>query len=73
DGPGGLTLEGAPQCLGGGIVDGTTWETSERLGVDIPNALHTHGTSEALWRLNCGLHISQNISLNDLTVLLIMA
>lgn len=71
DGPGGLALEGAPTCLGGGIVDGFTWEEAKQRGIDLAEALRTHGTSEPLWKLDCGLHIEQNISLNDLTVIYI--
>ena len=71
DGPGGLRLEGAPSCLGGGIVDGYTWQRAQERGVDIHKALKTHATSAALWRLDCGLHIEQNISLNDLTIIYI--
>ena len=41
------------------------------MGIDIYQALADHGTSEPLWRLNSGIQMGQNISLNDLTVLLI--
>lgn len=58
-------------CLGGGIVDGYTWQRAQERGVDIHKALKTHATSAALWRLDCGLHIEQNISLNDLTIIYI--
>lgn len=71
DGPGGLRLEGAPSCLGGGIVDGYTWQRAQERDVDIHKALKTHATFAALWRLDCGLHIEQNISLNDLTIIYI--
>jgi len=71
DGPGGLNLEGAPYCLGGGIVDGTTVQEAALKNIDLQKAIRTHDTSEALWKLNCGMHIEQNISLNDLTVILI--
>ena len=71
DGPGGLDLEGAPDCLGGGIVDGYTLAEARKQGVDLLAALRTHDVSRALWRLDCGMHIEQNISLDDLTVLYI--
>jgi glycerate-2-kinase len=73
DGPGGLRLDGAPHCLGGGIVDGYTMDEAAARGVDVLTALNTHNTSEALWKLGCGMHLTQNISLNDLTVILVGA
>ena len=66
DGPGGLKLAGAPSCLGGGCA-----ARAKELGIDIRTALRTHNTSEALWRLNDGMWVEQNISLNDLTVILV--
>lgn len=71
DGPGGLKLDGAPHCLGGGIVDGYTMQEAAAKGVDVVTALNTHNTSETLWKLDCGMHLTQNISLNDLTVILV--
>lgn len=71
DGPGGLHIPGAPFCLGGGIVDGTTAELAEERGLSIEEALKNHDTSGILWRLGSGIHMEQNISLNDLTVILI--
>ncbi len=71
DGPGGLVLDGAPSCLGGGIVDGYSAGRASELGIDIRAALRTHAASEALWKLDSGMWIEQNISLNDLTVILI--
>ena len=71
DGPGGLDIPSAPDCLGGGLVDGFTAGQAKEMGIDIYQALADHGTSEPLWRLNSGIHMGQNISLNDLTVLLI--
>ena len=71
DGPGGLKLDGAPSCLGGGIVDGYSAKQAAGLGIDIRKALRTHDTSQALWKLDSGMWIDQNISLNDLTVILI--
>lgn len=71
DGPGGLRLEGAPGCLAGGIIDGQTWEEAKKREVDIEHALATHNTSEALWRLGCGVAAEQNVSMGDLGVILI--
>ena len=71
DGPGGLDIPSAPDCLGGGLVDGFTAGQAKEMGIDIYQALADHGTSEPLWRLNSGIQMGQNISLNDLTVLLI--
>lgn len=73
DGPGGLNLRGAPKCLSGGIVDGYTADEAERQGIDITTALKEHNVSEALWKLECGISAEQNISLNDLTVILVGA
>lgn len=71
DGPGGLDMENVPECLGGGIVDGYSINEAEKMGIDIDDALRTHSTSVALWKMGSGLHIEQNISLNDLTVIFI--
>lgn len=72
DGPGGLKIPGAPACLGGGIVDGDTLNELQIRGVDVKDALKCHNTSEALWRTGCGCELEQNISMNDLTVLMIL-
>ena len=71
DGPGGLKLEGAPNCLGGGIVDGDSMKDAEQAGVDVKSALRTHATSQALWRMGCGVHLEQNVSMGDLSIILI--
>ncbi len=72
DGPGGLTLEGAPDCLTGGITDGRTMDEAAEKGVNVALALKTHATSEALWKLDSGIHAAQNISLGDLGCVLVM-
>ncbi len=72
DGPGGLRIAGAPVCLGGAIVDGDTIKEMKRLGIDGKQALRTHNTSQALWQTGCGISIEQNISMNDLTVILLL-
>jgi glycerate-2-kinase len=71
DGPGGFDYPGAPSCLAGGIVDGYTAKRARQEGVDIRNALRTHATSEALWRLESAVHTGQNISLCDFTFVLV--
>lgn len=46
-------------------------EAKER-GVDLFAALKTHATSKALWELNSGIWADQNISVQDLIVVLTM-
>jgi len=71
DGPGGLELEDAPECLGGAIVDGFTALEADEKGVDLFEYLKEHASSEPLWKLDCGLNIGHGISTNDITVTLI--
>jgi glycerate 2-kinase len=72
DGPGGLRLKGAPDCLAGAIVDGETMEEAQRQSIDFWRALKSHNTSEPLWRLGCGVSAESGVSALDLRVLLIM-
>lgn len=76
DGPGGYFCEEATQlgitALTGGIVDGYTKEEAERLGINIPSCLKRHNTSLPLWRLHSGIWATQNISVQDLVVVLVM-
>ena len=76
DGPGGKFNEEACALgcknLAGGVVDGYTMEEALQRGVNVANALKTHGTSDALWRLDSGIWATQNISVQDLIVVLIM-
>ncbi len=72
DGPGGLNVPGAPDCLGGAIVDGYTMDEAKAQGVDLDRALRTHGASAPLWKLGCGVHATPSISVLDLGVILIM-
>jgi len=72
DGPGGLKLEDAPNCLAGAIIDGYTFEEAEKAGIDLLKALENHGTSEPLWKLGCGVHAIQRVSALDLALILIM-
>ncbi len=59
-------------CLAGGVVDGLTIEEASLAGVDVSDALRRHDTTPALWRTNNGILAEPGISLNDLTVALIM-
>ena len=72
DGPGGLSLPGAPACLAGAMVDGFTAAGAKEQGIDLGKALKTHATSEPLWRLHSGIAASQSISVLDLRILLVM-
>jgi glycerate 2-kinase len=74
DGPGTqFTSEETPlPCLAGGIVDGFTWLEAPEAEVDITDALRRHNATPALWQLKCGILAEPSISLNDMTVALIM-
>jgi glycerate-2-kinase len=73
DGPGGFVENDLGiSCLAGGIVDGHTLSEARATGVDIAAALQQHNTSPALWQLGCGIAATQNISLTDLGVTLIL-
>ncbi len=74
DGPGVplATGEDATTCLAGGIVDGYTLQEAASTGVDIVAALRRHDATPALQDLGSGILAEPNISLNDLTVALIM-
>lgn len=74
DGPGTQFSDGstAIPCLAGGIVDGTTVQQARKLGIDIEAELKRHNTTLPLWKLNSGVLASPNISLIDLTVVLVM-
>lgn len=73
DGPGTQFVEGYEDipCLDGAIVDGETMEEARKAGVDVRNELKSHNSTPALWKLNCGVIATPNISLNDLSVTLI--
>lgn len=76
DGPGGYFAADAAssgiRCLAGGVVDGQTLAEAQAQGVDILSAVRRHDTSAALWALRCGVAATQNISLTDLHVALVM-
>ena len=71
DGPGGFKHPGAPQCLAGAVVDGYTAEEAKDAGIDLFEALKTHGTSEPMWKLNCGVDAESNVSALDLRIIYI--
>lgn len=71
DGPGGFVYENAPSCLAGAVVDGYTIDEAKEKGMDLQNALKTHGTSEPLWRLDCGVWATANVSALDLRIIYI--
>ncbi len=72
DGPGGFVAEGAPECLGGAIVDGYTVKEAGEMGIDLAKAMKTHGTSAPLWKLGCGIDAQHSISALDLRIVAIM-
>lgn len=74
DGPGRQFQDGdvAVPALDGGVVDGQTASTALDLGIDLPRELRRHNTSPVLDRLGDGVIASHNISMNDLTVALIL-
>ena len=71
DGPGGFKYPGAPECLAGAVVDGYTAEEAKDAGIDLFEALKTHGTSEPMWKLNCGVDAESNVSALDLRIIYI--
>lgn len=71
DGPGGFCYPDAPECLSGAVVDGYTVQEAKVQGINLFDALKTHGTSEPLWRLNCGVHAVKGVSALDLRIILI--
>lgn len=72
DGPGGLNIPGAPGCLGGGIVDGDTVAKLQERKLDLETAIRCHDTSGILWQSDCGCVVEQNISMNDLSIIMIL-
>ena len=76
DGPGGDFHPDAKargiRCLSGGLVDGYTAGAAKKKGIDLFNAIKTHGTSGPLWELGSGIAAVQDISLSDLHAILLM-
>ncbi len=71
DGPGGFVHNGAPDCLGGALVDGYTLHEAREMGIDLWQGLRTHDTSEPLWRLGCGMDVEKGVSALDLRIIFI--
>ena len=71
DGPGGFTYPGAPECLSGAVVDGYTVSQAQKDGIDLWQGLKTHGTSEPLWKLGCGVEAEKGVSALDLRIIYI--
>jgi glycerate 2-kinase len=74
DGPGTQLVKGCEDLpsLAGGIVDGYTAQEAREHGVDLTEALRHHNAAPALCALDSGVIATHNISLNDLTVTLIL-
>jgi glycerate-2-kinase len=74
DGPGTQFVEGFEDipCLGGGIVDGDTWDEAQRIGVNVVEELKRHNTTPPMLKLRGGIEVTPNISVGNLTVTLVM-
>jgi glycerate-2-kinase len=76
DGPGGHFDDDAAArgitTLAGGIVDGCTFAEAAEKKIDIPGGLKNHSSSQPLWKLDSGIWATQNISVQDLAVVLVM-
>ena len=66
----GEEYDGIP-VLTGGIVDGTTVERAQAIGMDLVDALKRHDTSPALYALGDGVVAIAGMSMGDLSVTLI--
>ncbi len=73
DGPG-HQFGGDPSVpvLAGGIVDGYTWDQARAAGFDPDAELRRHNTSPVLWRVGSGVQATFNISVTDLTAILVL-
>lgn len=71
DGPGSFKYPDAPECLAGAVVDGYTVGEAKNANIDLFEALKTHGTSEPMWKLNCGVDAQSNVSALDLRIIYI--
>jgi glycerate 2-kinase len=76
DGTDGPSTQFVTDCnlpaLDGGIVDGQTVRRARELGVDLREELRHHNTSAALCKLGDGVIATPNISMNDLSVVLVL-
>ena len=71
DGPGGFKYPDAPECLSGAIIDGYTVNEAKEKDINLFEALKTHGTSEPLWKLDCGVEAVKGVSALDLRIIYI--
>jgi len=71
DGPGGFSAEDAPECFGGGMVDGSSYDAAVKAGANIKEHLRNHDTSAPLWRMNDAIIMEYGASVCDLSVTLI--
>lgn len=58
--------------LNGGLVDGYSADEMVAAGFDILRELKNHNTSPILYRTGSGVEATHNVSMNDLTVVLVM-
>jgi len=73
DGPGTQFVAGCDlPALDGGIVDGQTVRRARELGIDLREELRRHNSTAALCRLGDGIIATPNISMNDLSVVLVL-
>jgi glycerate-2-kinase len=74
DGPGRQFVQGYEDVpvLNGAIVDGTTAPRAEALGFDVFGELRRHNTSPVLHTLGDGLIASPSVSMNDISVALVL-
>lgn len=76
DGPGGYICAEAERSgvriLSGGIVDGTSAQKAQSLGIDLSAALAAHAASAPLWHMGDALIASQNVSVGDLSCCIIL-
>jgi len=64
--------DGGVPVLGGAIVDGDTLRRAAERGFDVDAELRRHNVSPVLYKSDCGVLVSPNISVNDLTVTLVL-
>ncbi|RME99536.1 MAG: DUF4147 domain-containing protein [Chloroflexi bacterium] len=74
DGPGHQFVDGCDDIpvLTGGVVDGTSAARARELGIDLFEAIKTHNTSPAIYRLGDGVVASPSLSMIDLSVTLVL-
>ena len=53
------------------VVLSNICDIAEKAGIDFSEALKTHGTSEPLWQINCGISAESNVSALDLRIIYI--